>query len=335
MLMHILAILAGTTLLIYGANRFVIGASATARNFGLSPMLIGLTIVAFATSAPEILVSVTAALKGASDLAVGNAIGSNIANIGLVLGTAALVKPIMISNSTALRREMPVLVGLSFASILVFYDDYLGRIDAAAMLLTLCIFVVWIVRVSMGEGVAATNSAPAGMATEPTDTIAAEFDAEIPKGMPKLTAFAWLALGLALLLGGANLMVWGAEHLARALGISELIIGLTVVAIGTSLPELAVTVTSAYKGEAGLAIGNIVGSNIYNLLAVIGIAGMVEPAILDPDVLRIHFPVMVAFTVVLYGLAYNYSKSGEVRITRTHGVLLIVAFVAYHLNNLT
>ena len=335
MLMHILAILAGTALLIYGADRFVIGASATARNFGLSPMLIGLTIVAFATSAPEILVSVTAALKGASDLAVGNAIGSNIANIGLVLGTAALVKPIMISKSTALRREMPVLVALSFASILVFYDDYLGRIDAAAMLLTLCIFVAWIVRVSIGDGVAATNNMPAGMATPPNDTIAAEFDAEIPKGMPRLTAFAWLALGLALLLGGANLMVWGAEHLARALGISELIIGLTVVAIGTSLPELAVTVISAYKGEAGLAIGNIVGSNIYNLLAVIGIAGMVEPAILDPDVLRIHFPVMVAFTVVLYGLAYNYSKSGEVRITRTHGVLLIVAFVAYHLNNLT
>jgi cation:H+ antiporter len=330
--MHILAISAGTALLIYGADRFVIGASATARNFGLSPMLIGLTIVAFATSAPEILVSVTAALKGASDLAVGNAIGSNIANIGLVLGTAALVKPIMISNSTALRREMPVLVTLSLASILVFYDDYLGRIDAAAMLLTLCIFVVWIVRVSINDGVAATNNTPAGMAT---DTIAAEFDAEIPKGMPTLTAFAWLALGLALLLGGANLMVWGAEHLARALGISELIIGLTVVAIGTSLPELAVTVTSAYRGEAGLAIGNIVGSNIYNLLAVIGIAGMVEPSILDPDVLRHHFPVMVAFTVVLYGLAYNYRKSGEARITRKHGALLIVAFVAYHLNNLT
>jgi cation:H+ antiporter len=324
MLMHILAILAGTALLIYGADRFVIGASATARNLGLSPLLIGLTIVGFATSAPEVLVSVTAALRGANDLAVGNALGSNIANIGLVLGAAALIKPIMISDSTVLRREMPILAGLTLVSVLVFVDDYLSRIDAIILLLALALFVGWIVRVSMRD---------AG-GKDPGDTIAVESDAEIPKDMRNKTALFWLLAGLSILLGGANMLVWGAENLARTLGISELIIGLTIVAVGTSLPELAVTAISAYKGEAGLAIGNIVGSNIYNLLAVIGTAGIINPANLDPDVLRLHFPVMVAFTLALYVLAYNYGRTDRARITRTHGVVLISGFVAYHLNNL-
>jgi cation:H+ antiporter len=322
--MHILAILAGTILLIYGADRFVIGASATARNLGLSPMLIGLTIVGFATSAPEILVSVTAAMRGASDLAVGNALGSNIANVGLVLGAAALIKPIMISDSTVLRREMPVLAALTLASTLVFVDDYLSRTDGVILLVALLLFVTWIVRVSLSD---ATGK-------NPEDTIAIEFDTEIPKDMPNRIAVFWLIAGLCVLLGGANMLVWGAENLARTLGISELIIGLTIVAIGTSLPELAVTAISAYKGEAGLAIGNIVGSNIYNLLAVIGFAGVINPAVLDPDVLRLHFPVMVAFTLGLYVLAYNYGRTSEARITRTHGIVLISAFVAYHLYNL-
>jgi cation:H+ antiporter len=325
MLMHILAILAGTALLIYGADRFVIGASGTARNLGLSPMLIGLTIVGFATSAPEVLVSVTAAIKGASGLAVGNALGSNIANIGLVLGTAALIRPIMISDSTILRREMPVLAALTLASTFIFIDDYLSRLDSIILLVALLLFVGWIARVSL-RATAAEQ--------EPGDTIAIEFDAEIPKDMPTATAVFWLVAGLSILLGGANMLVWGAENLARALGISELIIGLTIVAVGTSLPELAVTAISAYKGEAGLAIGNIVGSNIYNLLAVIGAAGVINPAALDPDVLRLHFPVMVGFTLGLYALAYNYGRTEHARITRTHGVVLISAFLAYHLNNL-
>ncbi len=331
MLMHILAIVAGTTLLVYGADRFVIGASATARNFGLSPMLIGLTVVGFATSAPEILVSVTASLKGASELAVGNALGSNIANIGLVLGTAALVKPIMISDSTALRREMPVLVVLTLLSILVFVDDQLSFIDGVALLITFVVFMFWIVRVSLGDKGALTT---AGSADQISDTMELEVDAKIPKDMPTRTSLFWLILGLAILLGGANMLVWGAENLARQLGISELIIGLTIVAIGTSLPELAVTVISAYKGEAGLAIGNIVGSNIYNLLAVIGLAGVIQPTALEPEVLMLHVPVMVAFTVGLYLLAYNYRNKGDARIHRGHGVLLLVAFVGYHLNNL-
>jgi len=326
MLMHILAILAGTILLIYGADRFVIGASATARNLGLSPMLIGLTIVGFATSAPEILVSVTAAMRGASDLAVGNALGSNIANIGLVLGTAALIKPIMISDSTVLRREMPVLAALTLASSLVFVDDYLSRTDGIIMLMILLLFVGWVVRVSLGDTKDSAKSSG--------DTIANEFDAEIPKDMPNSRALLWLVAGISILLAGANMLVWGAENLARTLGISELIIGLTIVAIGTSLPELAVTAISAYKGEAGLAIGNIVGSNIYNLLAVIGVAGVIHPAVLDQDVLRLHFPVMVAFTLGLYVLAYNYGRTDKARITRTHGIVLISVFVAYHLSNL-
>ncbi len=319
------AILAGTALLIYGADRFVIGASATARNLGMSPMLIGLTIVGFATSAPEILVSITAALKGASAMAVGNALGSNIANIGLVLGAAALIKPIMISDSTVLKREMPVLIGLTVASTLIFMDDYLGLSDGIEMLFALVIFMFWIVRVSLRSDGKTNN--------EPTDTMALEFDAEIPTDMSTPKAVFWLVAGLLVLLGGANTLVWGASELARLLGVSELIIGLTIVAIGTSLPELAVTVISAYKGEAGLAMGNIVGSNIYNLLAVIGVAGVVHPVALDPSILRLHFPIMVGFTIGLYLLAYNFRGDDVARISRGQGMLLLGAFLAYHAIN--
>jgi len=322
MLLHILAILGGVALLLYGADRFVVGAAATARNFGLSPLLIGLTIVGFATSAPEILVSATAAYKGISDMAVGNALGSNIANIGLVLGAAALVKPILISDSGVLRREMPALVIITILASIAFFDHYLGRVDSILLLIAFVAFMIWIVKVSIGSD---NESA--------TDEMASEFDSEIPDDMATGKALFWLVLGLLILLAGSNMLVWGAEALARALGISELIIGLTIVAIGTSLPELAVTVMSAIRGEAGLAIGNIVGSNIYNLLAVVGIAGVINPTALDSDVLLLHFPVMFAFTIALYLIAYNGSSTGTARIRRRDGVILLLAFSGYQLNN--
>lgn len=309
---NIFEIIAGLVLLIWGADRFVHGAAATARNLGVTPLLIGLTIVAFATSSPEVLVSVVAALRGEPDLAVGNAIGSNIANIGLVLGGVALIRPIQLQSAT-LRREMPALLAVSLLTVSLFLDSYLSRIDGMVLLTGLIIVMVWLARL--------------GFRSSESDPIKAEFEAEIPTNVSMRMAIFWLIVGLGTLLIGAELLVDGSIELARALGISEVVIGITLVALATSLPELAVTAISALKGEYGLAIGNIVGSNIFNLLAVIGVAAAIDPAALPPSVLSLHIFVMVAFTLVLFAMTYEYDGKGE--INRFEGAALAIAYVAY------
>ena len=315
MLLNLLFILAGFILLLVGADRFVGGAGATARNLGVPPLLIGLTIVGFATSAPEILVSVTAAVQGLPKLAIGNALGSNIANIGLVLGVSALVKPIYLSNSVTLRREMPLLLAVPIFTAIFFYTgDYLSKLDGLIMLAGLGGFLYWMARL--------------GLRAARSDPMATEFDAEIRSDMRTSVAVAWLIVGFILLVAGSNLLVLGAGNLARALGVSHLFIGITIVAVGTSLPELAVTATCAFKGEAELALGNIIGSNIFNLLAVVGLAVIIHPVALDAEVLYLHFPVMIVFTVALFIMAYN--KQGESRIRRQEGFVLLLAFVAYY-----
>jgi len=315
MLLNLLFILAGFILLLVGADRFVGGAGATARNLGVPPLLIGLTIVGFATSAPEILVSVTAAVQGLPNLAIGNALGSNIANIGLVLGVSALVKPIYLSNSVTLRREMPLLLAVPIFTAIFFYTgDYLSKLDGLIMLAGLGVFLYWMARL--------------GLRAARSDPMATEFDAEIRSDMRTSVAVAWLIVGFILLVAGSNLLVLGAGNLALALGVSHLFIGITIVAVGTSLPELAVTATCAFKGEAELALGNIIGSNIFNLLAVVGLAVIIHPVALDAEVLYLHFPVMIVFTVALFFMAYN--KQGESRIRRQEGFVLLLAFVAYY-----
>ena len=315
MLLNLLFILAGFILLLVGADRFVGGAGATARNLGVPPLLVGLTIVGFATSAPEILVSVTAAVQGLPNLAIGNALGSNIANIGLVLGVSALVKPIYLSNSVTLRREMPLLLAVPIFTAIFFYTgDYLSRLDGLIMLAGLGAFLYWMARL--------------GLRAARSDPMATEFDAEIRSDMRTSVAVAWLSVGLILLVAGSNLLVLGAGNLARALGVSHLFIGITIVAVGTSLPELAVTATCAFKGEAELALGNIIGSNIFNLLAVVGLTVVIHPVALDAEVLYLHFPIMIVFTVALFFMAYN--KQGESRIRRQEGFVLLLAFVAYY-----
>ena len=315
MLLNLLFILAGFILLLVGADRFVGGAGATARNLGVPPLLIGLTIVGFATSAPEILVSVTAAVQGLPNLAIGNALGSNIANIGLVLGVSALVKPIYLSNSVTLRQEMPLLLAVPIFTAIFFYTgDYLSKLDGLIMLAGLGVFLYWMARL--------------GLRAARSDPMATEFDAEIRSDMRTSVAVAWLIVGFILLVAGSNLLVLGAGNLARALGVSHLFIGITIVAVGTSLPELAVTATCAFKGEAELALGNIIGSNIFNLLAVVGLAVIIHPVALDAEVLYLHFPVMIVFTVALFIMAYN--KQGESRIRRQEGFVLLLAFVAYY-----
>ena len=314
MLANSAMIVVGLGALIWGADRFVIGAGAMARNLGVPTLLIGLTVVGIATSAPEILVSIVAALNDQPALAIGNAVGSNIANIALVLGATAVLKPIVVMSRT-LQREMPALLAVTLLSVALCLDLSLSRIDGLVMLTALVVVMYWIVRL--------------GYENDDNDPIEAEYEAEIPKDMAMGVAIGWFMLGLLVLLAGAELLVSGATSIARSFGISELIIGVTLVAIGTSLPELAVSLISAMKGEQGLAIGNIIGSNMFNLLAVIGSAIMIRPTGITPDVLSLHFFVMIALTLVLFAMAYNYSGAG--RINRIEGSALLIAFFSYHI----
>lgn len=312
MLENIGYMVAGLVLLILGAERFVHGAAATARNFGIAPLLIGLTVVAFATSAPEVLVSVVAASRGEPGLAIGNAIGSNIVNIGLVLGITAIVRPIKLESAT-LRREMPALLAVTLLVVSLFLDARLTNIDGYVMLTGLVIVMIWLARL--------------GSRSAANDPIKKDFEAEIPDNVSMKSAVLWVVVGLSALLLGADWLVTGAMGIAQTLGVSEVVIGITIVAFGTSLPELAVSLISVLKGEYGLAIGNIVGSNIFNLLAVIGIAAAIEPMTLHPSVLSLHIFVMVAFTLVLFAMTYDYD--GKARLSRLEGVALLAAFIAY------
>jgi cation:H+ antiporter len=312
MLVDILLIIAGLALLTWGADRFVHGAAAAARNLGVAPLLIGLTIVAFATSAPEILVSIVAAMQQQPGLAIGNAIGSNIVNIGLVLGLTALIRPIKMESAT-LRREMPALLAVTLLTVSLFLDSFLSRIDGIVMLTGLVIVMLWLARL--------------GMRSAANDPITADYDAEIPRDVRMPLAIFWLIVGLATLLLGAELLVSGAIDIAKLLDVSEVVIGIIVVAFGTSLPELAVSLASALKGEYGLAIGNIVGSNIFNLLAVIGIAATISPSPLPPSVLSLHIFVMVAFTLVLFAMTYDYD--GHSQLSRVEGFALLAAYLVY------
>ena len=312
MLGNAFEVIVGLLALIWGADRFVHGAAATARNLGVPPLMIGLTIVALATSAPEILVSLVAALRDDTDLAIGNAIGSNIANIGLVLGVVAILRPVELKSAT-LRREMPALLAVSLLTVSLFLDSYLSRVDGLVLLTGLIIVMIWLTRL--------------GFRSSSSDPLRAEFDAEIPKHMSMRVAIFWLLVGIATLLVGAELMVEGAVAIAEELGVSQIVIGITMVALATSLPELAVSAVSAFRGEYGLAIGTIVGSNIFNLLAVIGVAATISPADLHPSVLSLHIFVMVAFTLVLFAMTYEYEGRGQ--ITRFEGFALITAYLSY------
>ncbi|MDP7042015.1 MAG: calcium/sodium antiporter, partial [Gammaproteobacteria bacterium] len=279
---------------------------------------IGVTIVGFGTSAPELMVSASAAAQGLTAMAVGNALGSNIANVGLVLGATALVRPITAELTGTVKAEVRLLIILTALAALVFVDSYLGKLDALLLLAAFLGFMVWIIRSGKRK---------------PEITQDAGDEEVIPHGMTLTSAGLWLAVGLVVLLAGSNALVWGAEHLALELGFSELVVGLTIVAIGTSLPELAVSLVSAVKGRAGIAIGNIIGSNLFNLLAVVGIAGLIHPAALDGSVLKLHYPVMAGFTLALLLIAYN--PLGKPGFGRGMGTVLLAAFIAYQVVLLT
>ncbi len=311
-----LAILGGIAFLVWGADRFVTGASALASNLGVPPLLIGLTIVGFGTSAPEMLVSAVAASQGAAGLSIGNAVGSNITNVALVLGASALAAPLAV-HSKIIRRELPVLLLVCLGAYALMWDGHLGRPDGVVLLLCLAGMVAWVVR----EGVI---DARAGE----DDTLGAEVAGEIPKGMSTARALFWVVVGLFTLLASSDRLVWGATGVAHFFGVPDLLIGLTVVAVGTSLPELAASVAASRRDEDDIAIGNVVGSNIFNLLGVLALPGLISPGSFPVSLLRFDFPVMIGLTVLVLLLARGFR--GERQLTRVHGALLLGAFVAYN-----
>lgn len=312
MLLPIVSIVLGLGLLVWGADRFVIGSASLARNLGVPPLLIGLTVVGFGTSAPEILVATMASMQGNPGIAVGNAIGSNIANIALILGATALIAPLTV-QSDMLRREYPLLLAVSVGAYLLMLDGDLAQLDGVALLTGLVLVMFLLVRIGLGR--------------RNNDPLASELEAEIPGDVTTAAAVAWFLVGLAVLILSSRMLVWGSVEVATAFGVSDLVIGLTIVAVGTSLPELAAAVMSALKNEHDLAIGNVVGSNIWNLLAVLSMPGLLAPGLIPPEVMERDMLVMLALTLALFVMGRSMATHGV--INRTEGGLLLCSFVAY------
>ncbi len=311
--LSIAAIIVGFVILIWGADRFVEGAANIATNFGVSPLIVGLTIVGFGTSAPEMLVSGLAAFDGAPQLGIGNALGSNIANVGLVLGITILVAPLSVQSST-LKREFPLLALVMAIALLLMWDLHLGFFDG------LILFTGFIATL-FGMALLAIRSSK-------QDPLEQEFEQEYAE--PKMSigkSIFWFSVGLISLLIGSKLLVWGATEIAQMLGVSDLIIGLTIVAIGTSLPELAASVASVLKNEHDIAVGNILGSNMFNLLAVLAMPGLISPSSFDAAVLYRDFSLMAGLFVMLY----LFSRLGsDGKLGRLAGCSLLLVYVAYN-----
>ncbi len=312
MLFPLAAIAIGLGLLVWAADRFVLGAAALARNFGVSALLVGLTVVSFGTSAPEIVIATIAALQGNPGLAIGNAIGSNIANIGLILGGTALIAPLTV-RSDILRKEYPILLFTSVGVVLLLLDQDLERTSGMMLIVGMVLCMLVLVRL--------------GRQRHGPDALADEYDAEIRSDLSTPAAIGWFALGLALLIISSRLVVWGAVDIATALGVSDLLIGLTIVAVGTSLPELAASIMSALKKEHDLAIGNVIGSNLWNLLAVLAVPGLLAPGMVDAEVVQRDLPVMLGLTLLLYAMGRSRLMHGD--INRIEGGMLVACFIAY------
>ncbi len=311
MILEYLGILSGLLLLVVGADRFVKGAANIARGLGMPPLLIGLTIVSIATSTPEILVGSVAALDGKIEIAIGNAIGSNIANIGLVLGLSVLIMPVQIASKT-LRQGYLLMFLSAIVAILLMLDHELSRLDSTILLITLAGFIYWIVRIAKRTPV--------------TDPLTGEFEQELAQILPLRKSVVFFVMGLILMLAGAELLVRCSVVVARSFGISDLVIGLTIIAVGTSLPELAASVMSVIKKEMDIAVGNVIGSNMFNMLAVIGVPVLIHPSGFGNEVLLRDFPVMVAMTILMGWMIFI---RGAGRFYRIEGGVLLLCFIFY------
>jgi cation:H+ antiporter len=312
MVLSFLAVAFGLALLVWSADRFVEGSASTARYFGVPPLLIGMVIVGFGTSAPEMVVSALAASQGNPGIAIGNAYGSNITNIALILGLTALISPIAV-HSQVLRKELPILTAITGLAAWQFWDGEITRIDALVLLCVFAGLMAWTVWQGMQKK---------------GDALGSEMEQEMAvHTMPLRRAVIWLVIGLVLLIVSSRILVWGAVKIAHGFGVSDLIIGLTIVAIGTSLPELASSIIATRKGEHDIALGNILGSNLFNTLAVVGIAGTIHPMSVEPEVFSRDIPVMTVLTVSLFIFGYGFRGPG--RINRFEGGALLACYVGY------
>ncbi|WP_347987859.1 calcium/sodium antiporter [Methylomonas sp. AM2-LC] len=313
MALPLLMIVLGLILLVWSADLFVDGAAAIAQIYGMSPLLIGMVVIGFGTSAPELSVSALSALQGNPGIALGNAYGSNITNIALILGVVALINPIVV-HSQVIKKELPVLLLVTFFVLGLLFDGELSRLDAGLHLLLFVAVMGWMIKQSFkGKN----------------DSLEHEITEELNEHpMSRDQAIIYLLAGLAFLIMSSRLLVWGAVSVAHDLGVSDLIIGLTVVAIGTSLPELASSISAARKGEDELAIGNIIGSNLFNTLGVVGLAGLIQPMSIPAEILHRDWPLMAILTASLLVLGYHKS-SGSGCINRVEGGILVAIYGGY------
>lgn len=303
MLIQVIIFLSGITLLYTGGILFIRGSSDTARIFNIRPLIVGVVIIAFATSAPEFCVSLLAAIKNSSNLAIGNIVGSCICNLGMVLGLSALIRPIKVDVSI-LRREIPILLAVTVVFFLVCIDFRISRLEAGLFFVGFFLFIYYCIRNARKE-----TRNPVSSSDKP---------------LLKVRPFVYLAIGLTGLLSGAYVVVNSAIILARHFGISELIIGLTIVAIGTSLPELVASLVASRRGEGDISIGNVIGSNLFNILGVIGLVCLIRPVIVEKNVIMLSLPLLLLYTFVLVPII----RSGS-RINRIEGAALFLSYLAY------
>ncbi|MFA0088450.1 calcium/sodium antiporter [Vibrio sp. 10N.261.51.F12] len=312
MLEAVVFLIIGLVFLVWSADKLVYGSAALARNYGISPLVIGMTILAMGSSAPEMMVSATAALDGKTDTAVGNVLGSNIANIALILGITAMIKPLSISSGI-LRRELPLMIAVTLIAGVILWDGHLGFYEGIVLFALFGAFILAMIRISK------TEKAGGG------DVMLDSQESEIPEGVSNIKAIMWVVIGLIILPIAADRLVDSAVTIAQYFGMSDLVIGLTIIAIGTSLPELAASLAGVMKGEDDMAVGNIIGSNVFNILAVMGIPGVLNPSILSEHAMGRDFWVMLGVSLLLVVMALGKSKS----INRIEGFILFICFLIY------
>src|SRR5690554_6040420 len=316
MLMPIVALVIGLAVLVWSADKFIDGAANTSKILGVPPLVIGMLVIGFGTSAPEMVVSVFAAAQGNPGLALGNAFGSNITNIALVLGISALLLPMTVSSGI-LRRELPMLLGVTLLAGYQILDGEISRIDAVVLLVAFVGVLIWTVRQNGGT----------------QDKLAADtIHGPLSEQPPLKHSIIWLVVGLIFLVLSSRLLVWGAVEIATSLGVDELIIGLTIVALGTSLPELAAAIVAIRRQQHDLALGNLIGSNLFNTLAVVGIAAAIHPISVAAEVLTRDWVLMLVLTLLLAAFAWrpkSWSPKRPGRINRLEGVTFVGIYVAY------
>ncbi|MDW1912590.1 calcium/sodium antiporter [Vibrio sp. 707] len=311
MLEAVALLIVGLVLLVWSADKLVFGSAAIARNVGISPLVIGMTILAMGSSAPEMMVSATAAWDGKTDTAVGNVLGSNIANIALILGITALIKPLSIS-SAVIRRELPLMIAVTVLAGILLWNSHLGFYEGVLLFALFGAFLFAMLQISRKE-------------QKSGDAFLEDQESEIPQGVSNPKAIMWVVIGLILLPLAASLLVDNAVIIAKHFGMSDLVIGLTIIAIGTSLPELAASLAGVLKGEDDMAVGNIIGSNVFNILAVMGLPGIINPSTLSEYAMGRDFWVMLGVSLLLVAMCLGKSRS----INRLEGAILFTCFLGY------